>query len=54
MKSLFYLGQAWLGLLGSTLLVALLLTPNVAQAAEGEEDHTGWSLNFTGGHAAAN
>lgn len=45
MKSLCYSGRAGLGLLGSTLVAALLLTPNVARAAE--DDHSGWSLNFT-------
>lgn len=44
MKSLFCIGRASLGLLGSTLVATLLVTPNVARA---EEDHSGWSLNFT-------
>lgn len=47
MKSLFYAEQTALGLLGSTLVAALLLTPNVVQAAEEAKDHSGWSLNFT-------
>jgi hypothetical protein len=34
MKSLFYIERAGLGLPGSTLAAALLLTPNVARAAE--------------------
>jgi hypothetical protein len=44
MKSVFYIGRASLGLLGSTLVAGLLLTPSVARA---EENYSGWSFNFT-------
>jgi len=44
MNSIFYIGHAGLGLLGSRLVAALLPTPNEARA---DEDHSGWSLNFT-------
>ncbi|HEX2873415.1 MAG TPA: hypothetical protein VHP33_19285 [Polyangiaceae bacterium] len=43
MKSLSYIGHAWRGLVGSTLVAALLLTP---KPARGDEDHSGWSLSF--------
>lgn len=44
MKSNTYVGKAGRAVVGSALVGALLLTPKMVRA---EDDHSGWSLNFT-------